>query len=56
MKNKELLDEIYNSLSDENYHRLARAFYNYSNREDVEEITFNEFLVWFKDNWTSVLT
>ena len=54
---KELCEEIGNELADGNYHRFARIFYEYSrNRPDVEEITFLEFLTWFKDNWVSVLT
>ena len=56
MKNKNILKTIGNELTDENYHRLAQVFFCYADRKDVEEITFNEFLVWFKKHWGEVLT
>ncbi len=54
--NKHLLIDIGDALSCENYHRLARVFYNYAERKDVDKIKFREFLEWFDNNWKSVLT
>jgi hypothetical protein len=56
LSNKRLLLRIANGLTSDNYHRLARIFYEYSERPDVEDIKFNEFLVWFNKNWRDVIT